>query len=376
MFPLWPRTGKMVLLCTLLTPAGLSLGKAQVLNFDVTAEGPWSDIDRTTLTVPMVPDGSVSMDGKASSSEYGGFEGVPVIPGENAWILNFPGDRDWTDANDSSFTFWLAHDQDHFYVAADVKDDVLNSDDPNPQLWKDDSIEIVIDALNDRYDNNTDNSNDPYGGHSYFSYEGKFSVWDEAAGARGDGRWSTAVDFTYGDGEDVWAVGQQGDGGWQLEVRFHKRLFEDPEAGNKLQDGYRMGFNIGVDDDDKTGPGPNGSGARSQDLELQYFWANRARLKGWNAEEADWYTEQELADKIYEDHFDRVIDAAGRLAHGGTGEIIFAAASGDNGGGNNGGGNDGGGNNGGGGPSNDDSPDLALDPTKTQMALPLPQAPV
>ena len=28
----------------------------------------------------MVPDGSVSMDGKASSSEYGGFEGVPVIP--------------------------------------------------------------------------------------------------------------------------------------------------------------------------------------------------------------------------------------------------------------------------------------------------------
>ncbi len=376
MFPLWPRTGKMVLLCTLLTPAGLSLGKAQVLNFDVTAEGPWSDIDRTTLTVPMVPDGSVSMDGKASSSEYGGFEGVPVIPGENAWILNFPGDRDWTDANDSSFTFWLAHDQDHFYVAADVKDDVLNSDDPNPQLWKDDSIEIVIDALNDRYDNNTDNSNDPYGGHSYFSYEGKFSVWDEAAGARGDGRWSTAVDFTYGDGEDVWAVGQQGDGGWQLEVRFHKRLFEDPEAGNKLQDGYRMGFNIGVDDDDKTGPGPNGSGARSQDLELQYFWANRARLKGWNAEEADWYTEQELADKIYEDHFDRVIDAAGRLAHGGTGEIIFAAASGDNGGGNNGGGNDGGGNNGSGGPSNDDSPDLALDPTKTQMALPLPQAPV
>ena len=336
MFPLWPRTGKMVLLCTLLTPAGLSLGKAQVLNFDVTAEGPWSDIDRTTLTVPMVPDGSVSMDGKASSSEYGGFEGVPVIPGENAWILNFPADRDWTDANDSSFTFWLAHDQDHFYVAADVKDDVLNSDDPNPQLWKDDSIEIVIDALNDRYDNNTDNSNDPYGGHSYLSYEGKFSVWDEAAGARGDGRWSTAVDFTYGDGEDVWAVGQQGDGGWQLEVRFHKRLFEDPEAGNKLQDGYRMGFNIGVDDDDKTGPGPNGSGARSQDLELQYFWANRARLKGWNAEEADWYTEQELADKIYEDHFDRVIDAAGRLAHGGTGEIIFAAASGDNGGGNNG----------------------------------------
>ena len=40
--PLWPRTGKMVLLCSLLTPARLSLGKSQVLNFDVKAEGPGS----------------------------------------------------------------------------------------------------------------------------------------------------------------------------------------------------------------------------------------------------------------------------------------------------------------------------------------------
>jgi hypothetical protein len=375
MIPLRPIAGRAVLLSSVLTSVCLPFCEAQVLDFDVTSEGPWSDIDRTTLTVPMVPNGSIILDGKPSSSEYGGFEGVPVIPGENAWILNFPGDRDWTDVNDSSFTFWLAHDQDYFYVATEVKDDILNSDDPNPQLWKDDSIEIVVDALNDRYDNNTDNSNDPYGGHSYFSYEGKFSVWDEEAGGRGEGRWSTAVDFTYGDGEDVWAVGQQGNGGWQLEVRFHKRLFEDPEVGNKLQDGYRMGFNIGVDDDDKTGPGANGSGIRSQDLELQYFWANRARLKGWNAEEADWYTDQEIADRVYEGHFDRVIDAAGRLAHGGTGEIIFAALSTDTGGGNQGGDN-GSGNQGGGGPTIDQSPDLSLDPTKTQMALPLPQAPV
>ena len=71
---------------------------------------------------------------------------------------------------------------------------------------------------------------------------------------------------------DVWTVGKEVEGGWHLDMRFSKRLFEDPEAGNKLQDGYVMGFNIGMDDDDKFGPGTNGDGSRSQDLELQYFW--------------------------------------------------------------------------------------------------------
>ena len=57
--------------------------------------GPWSDVELTTLTVPQVVDGSVTLDGKPGDSEYGGFEGVTVTPGINAWILNFPGDRQW-----------------------------------------------------------------------------------------------------------------------------------------------------------------------------------------------------------------------------------------------------------------------------------------
>ena len=36
---------------------------AQFEDFDETAEGPWSDIDNTTLVVPMVPDGTVTLDG-------------------------------------------------------------------------------------------------------------------------------------------------------------------------------------------------------------------------------------------------------------------------------------------------------------------------
>ena len=370
-----PRFGMLGKACVILSASMLVQhhSSAQVLDFDPTSEGPWSDVDKTTLTVPMVDNGSISVDGKTNPAEYGGFSGINVTPGDNAWILDFPADRSWDDAADSSFTYWLAHDETYFYVGVDVNDDVLNSDDENTQFWKDDSVEIVIDAMNDRYDNNTDNSNDPFGGHCYFNYKGQFSVWDEEAGARGTGRWSTAVeDMSYGEDGDVWAVGGPVDGGWQLEVRFHKRLFEDPDTGNKLQDGYTMGFNIAIDDDDKAGPGINGSGDRSQDLELQYFWANRARFEGWNAEEAEYYTEEEIANKEYEKWHDPIISSSGRLSHGGTGEIIFAAAS-----------ETGGGGAGGGGEPTDpeeeppvvrDGP--ALDDTKTQVALQLPEAPI
>ena len=301
---------------------------AQVLDFDATSEGPWSDVDRTTLTVPLVANGAIVLDGNVGSAEYGGFEGVNVVPGENAWILDWPADRAWDDADDSSFTYWLSHDDSYFYVGVAVKDDVVNSDDPNGSFWKDDAIEIVVDALNDRYDNNTDNSNDLYGGHIYINYEGRISVWDEAAGERTPGRWSTDVEFSYAEDGDIWAQGDEVAGGWNLEVRFHKRLFEDPVEGNKLRDGYRMGFNIGLDDDDQFGPGTNGSGERSQDLELQYFWANRLRLLGWNADEALDFSEQEIADGVHELWYDLGINSAGRLAHGGTGEVIFSMEGG------------------------------------------------
>ena len=320
---------------------------AQVLDFDPTLEGPWSDVEATTLAVPEVANGSVKLDGKASSGEYGGFEGLTVTPGDNAWILDFPGDRTWDGPEDSSFTFWLVQDQDYFYVGVAVKDDVVNSDDPNAAFWKDDSIEIVVDALNDRYDNNTDNSNDPYGGHCYFNFRGRFSIWDDDNNTKTSERWSSAVEWTYGEDGDVYGVGSEVEGGWQLEVRFRKSQFEDPEAGNLLSNGYKMGFNIGLDDDDKQGPGTNGSGDRTQDLELQYWWANRARLQGWTAEEADSFYPEEIAQGVHLDYYDMVINSPGRLSHGGTGEIVFGAP-----------------------------PDISpFDETKSQIALPLAEPP-
>jgi hypothetical protein len=312
-----------------LSDVGLSAQPYNIQDFDPAGVGPWSAIPTTTTGVAKVPNGSVVLDGNISADEYGHIPGVTVTPGDpdaggNAWILNFPGGRSHDGPEDSSFTFWLAHDDDYLYVGAHVKDDVVNSDDPNGQFWRDDSIEIVTDVFFDRFDNNTDNSQDEYGGHSYLNYEGRFSRWNEDTGAIDGTTWANAVEWTYGESGDVFGKGGKIDGGWQMEARFHKRMF-DPDGSDKLKSGHRIGFNIGVDDDDNRG-GP--ANEAPEDLEIQYFWANRARTQGWTTDEYDagFYTDQEIAyGAVTADAFytQNVIDGAGRLAHGGTGEIIF-----------------------------------------------------
>lgn len=296
-----------------------------ILSFNSTSQGPWSELGKTTLMVPKVPNGSVKLDGSASSAEYGGFTGVTVTPGVNAWILDFPEDRVWSGPDDSSFTFWLAHDDDYLYVGTHAKDDVVTSDDPNSQFWKDDSIEIVVDALSDRFDINTDNSKDPVGGHSYVNFQGRFSAWDEAANAKGGESWASGVDWKYGESGEVFGFGKAVTGGWQMEVRFKKSLFQDPAASNKLANGYLMGFNIGLDDDDKQGVGPNGDKSRTQDLEVQYFWANRQRYQGYTSDYLAGLTPEDRAAQVWRTDPDHalILDGTGRLSHGGAGEIIF-----------------------------------------------------
>jgi hypothetical protein len=138
--------------------------------------------------------------------------------------------------------------------------------------------------------------------------------------------WATAVDWKYGAAEDVFGSGKAVAGGWKMETRFKKRLFEDPVTGNKLRNGYVMGFNIGLDDDDKKGPGPAGDKSRSQDLELQYFWANRLRYSKVDAAYLESLTAEERALQVWRadtENHPLIIDGNGRLSHAGTGEIVF-----------------------------------------------------
>ena len=301
------------------------LGQDDIDDFDHSALGPWSDVERTTLTVPQVQNASIVLDGIAWSAEYGNFEAVDVVPVETGWVLNFPAERTWDGPDDSSFSFWLAHDESFLYIGADVTDDVVNADDPNGSNWKDDSIELQFDAQNDKYDI-TANNNSPYGGHDGISWNGQQRAWDPELGEPtdfGSTHFATDVDWSYGEDGDVFAVGVETATGYSVEARYHKRLFEDPEFGNKLVEGYVMGFNITVDDDDARGVGPNGSGELALDEEISYYWAQRERLIGWDAFTAEDYSAEDIAAGLHEEDFTREFTPGGRLTHGAMGEIIF-----------------------------------------------------
>ena len=199
------------------------LGQQDIDNFDHNVSRdeddnllPWADLDRTSLTVPRVANGSVNLDGSISSSEYGFFSAVEVIPVFNSWVLNFPNDRTWEGVNDSSCKFWLTHDDDYLYIAADVTDDVVNVDDPNANNWKDDSIEVLFDALNTKYDV-ADGTNDyGYRGHDGIDALGRQRAWDYGAGTPndyGDREFATGVDWSNGEDGEVHAVGTTTDTG-------------------------------------------------------------------------------------------------------------------------------------------------------------------
>ncbi|PYI83531.1 MAG: hypothetical protein DME26_14860, partial [Verrucomicrobia bacterium] len=215
-----------LVLAATLTPSILRAQPYDITQFDPTSKGKWAYKGKTTLVVPKVANGSITLDGAVCAAEYGGFQGVDMTPGigdgasaaPGTWILDYPPDRIWGGTNDSSFTFWLAHDDNYLYVGVQARDDVVNSNDPNANFWKDDAIEIVVDALNDRYDNNTDTSKDLVGGHCYVNFQGRFSGWDDTLNQKGTQMtWATGVAWTYGQTGDVFGFGKAVAGGWQME---------------------------------------------------------------------------------------------------------------------------------------------------------------
>ena len=98
-----------------------------------------------------------------------------------------------------------------------------------------------------------------------------------------------------------------------MEARFHKSQFENPDTGTKMEEGHTFGFNIGMDDDD------------GADLEIQYWWANRARPLDFTPEayeDGDTIADYLPADDSW------AIDADGRLTFGATGEITLGGMAG------------------------------------------------
>ncbi len=309
----------------------LSLGYTQdITTFDPNADGPWNDPEETTIVVPKVPLGSVQLDAEPSDAEYGGFEGKTIIPMEHGWILNWPDTRQWDGEEDSTFTFWFAHDDENLYVGVDVIDDVVNQDQTDPaQFWADDSLELVIDPAFWQLDAGFNGEAFDYGGHMYFTCNGKFShvTEDTYERFRDEEIFATEVDWTFGPDGDIWAVGEETDQGWALEARINKRVFEDPEAEAPwgetkeiiFDNEYEAGYQIAVDEDDQHAD-------RDDGFELQYWFPVTKKLQGFTPEDAAIWTPEEIAnDDHIEGPYAYDIVPGERLNYGSLGTMIFSS---------------------------------------------------
>ena len=81
------------------------------------------------------------------------------------------------------------------------------------------------------------------------NYEGRFSRWDEEFEEPVIG-WANEVEWEWGPDAQIYGVGDETATGWAMETKFHKSQFEDPDGGGPIEIGDRVGFNIGMDDDD------------------------------------------------------------------------------------------------------------------------------
>ena len=185
-----------------------------------------------------------TVDGMIGPDEYAGAQAEVV--NRHTGVYNIPsGDDNWEEG-DSSFTYWVTHDDDAVYVAVDVVDDDINTDSAEAgsedgQTWQDDSIEIFFDA---------DDSNDAGRGDQEF--EGQYVLT-----ANGAWRDNEANNPFFGENDDWYAVTNETDTGYTMEFKVNKSALFDPE------DETTLGFNVALNDDD------------GSDRKLQLNWNGR-----------------------------------------------------------------------------------------------------
>jgi endo-1,4-beta-xylanase len=168
------------------------------------------------------------------------------------------------DAN-ASFQFAAVADDEWLYVAIDVSDDELqNVEDTAGDVWKDDSVEVYIDAD-----------------------DGGTQVYDAD-----EGKWDTQISIgaeNIGEAVDAPILGGSGQG---AETGTHAAVVASPtgyiveaaiplDAPGKwdfqLEDGVVIGFNVHMNDDDDGGERDNKLIWSAEDVDDQ-SWANPSRF--------------------------------------------------------------------------------------------------
>jgi hypothetical protein len=304
-----------IVLCAVTTMAQ----EYDIISFDYTSDGPWNDPELTDISIPKVPNGTVTLDGAVSASEYGGFQSMEIIPMETGWPLNWPGEREWSGPDDSKFTFYIAHDDDYIYLGFDVTDDVLSQDaETSAAFWQDDCVEVVLLPTALYYPDTWgvpagyNGQAFEYGIHTYFTYNEKMR------GIEPDGTDSveqifTASDWTFG--EEIQSKGSQSATGWIIEAKILKSLFlaKDIELPWYDTEGqtydfdfatHPMSFVFGIDDDDA-----NPLYAERTGFECQYWWpVTRMLSSEWGNFGDDLYTwsQEEIANGAHAEFYETI----------------------------------------------------------------------
>ena len=197
----------------------------------------------TSLAVPPLIDG-----------QLGDWPAAESIGLDRYTAYTFVGRVD--DTNDLSSLIRSGWNEQNVYFAVEVTDDIVIGGD-SADMWRDDSIEIGLDGLNDEY---------PWG-------------WD-------DHQYTIAVDGRTSDrgapASDLVAAISQHEGGYNIEVSIpmSKLLSGSPISGTV------MGFTVGIYDDDDGGSwdayliwqGPNTSGSPEQFGDLLFTERAEDRL--------------------------------------------------------------------------------------------------
>ncbi|MCH2205775.1 MAG: hypothetical protein MK132_07885 [Lentisphaerales bacterium] len=197
---------------------------------------------RPALTVlklkgPIILDGSLDDWQDVNFVEVNGGNGV--FDGESSKAEN---------DKDLSYKFAVCYDQKALYVAVEVKDDKLVTDDTKAgekagKCWMDDAVEVFLDGNHNRASNARDKAKKEY------QFGGEFSLTANGAATSNCTGWPKS----FGDAK-YWSGAvtrkQLKDGSW---IVCYEYCLSWSVMGNKPLKKGSLGFTIGVQDDDNGG---------------------------------------------------------------------------------------------------------------------------
>jgi hypothetical protein len=190
--------------------------------------------DYTLLKVTTPP----NPDGKINAGEYG--TASEILVNAMLGVVYIPGADDDLPASDLEYKVYAVHDNEAVYIAFDVTDEVVSTDQSNDQqmpdlpTWEDDSVEIFFDLDNSRsFDGGTVLGAGVFEGQYTQTHKGFYYDGSPSKDAQKGVHW--------------FGTGSLTPAGYQIEFKILKTSLGQPA------DGSSVGFHLAVNDDDAVG---------------------------------------------------------------------------------------------------------------------------